>query len=56
MKQPQPPTPQEDNGRDTKLCALADIPDPGARGFRIAGREPVFVIRRRARVFGGIKA
>jgi nitrite reductase/ring-hydroxylating ferredoxin subunit len=27
------------------LCALDDIPDPGGKGFEIAGRAPFFVIR-----------
>ena len=40
-----------DRGRDTRLCALADNPAAGARGFRISGRAPIFVIRRGLRVF-----
>ncbi len=47
-----PPPAIEDNGRDTALCALAEIPDPGGRGFRIGAREAMFVIRRGADVFG----
>ncbi len=27
------------------LCALADIPDPGGKGFALAGRPALFVIR-----------
>ncbi len=42
----------DDNGRDTALCTLADIPDPGSRGFRIGAREAMFVIRRGADVYG----
>jgi nitrite reductase/ring-hydroxylating ferredoxin subunit len=41
-----------DRGRDTRLCALADIPDPGGWGFQVGGREPIFVIRRGNAVFG----
>ena len=35
----------DDRGRETVLCALDDIPDPGGKGFRIAGRARIFVIR-----------
>ena len=35
----------DDRGRETVLCALGDIPDPGGKGFRIAGRARIFVIR-----------
>ncbi len=41
-----------DRRRDTVLCALYDTPDPGAKGFRIAGRARIFVIRSGANVFG----
>ncbi len=48
-----PPTPAiEDNGRDTALCPLDDIPDPGGRGFRVGAREAMLVIRRGGEVFG----
>ena len=41
-----------DHGSDTVLCALADMGDPGAREFHIAGRAPMFVVRAGDRVFG----
>ena len=34
------------------LCALDDIPDPGGKGFTLAGRPPFFVIRTGDRVRG----
>ncbi len=42
----------EDRGRDTALCRLDDIVDPGSRGFRVGGRDALFVIRRGDAVFG----
>ncbi len=47
-----PGAPIEDRGRDTVLCALNDIADPGGRGFRVAGRAPMFVIRKDAAIHG----
>ena len=46
MSFPDLPELQDDLGRDTVLCALSDIADPGGRGFRIRGRNPIFVIRK----------
>ena len=43
-------------GPAAALCALADLPDPGGRGFRLPGRAPFFVIRRGGRVFGYVNA
>ena len=34
------------------LCVLDDIPDPGGKGFALAGRQPFFVIRTGQRVRG----
>lgn len=35
------------------LCRLADLEDPGSKGFEeIAGQKPFFVVRRGADVFG----
>jgi len=34
------------------LCALDDIPDPGGKGFTLAGRPPFFVVRTGDRVRG----
>ena len=42
----------DDRGRDTVLCRFDDIPDPGGKGFRIAGRARIFVIRSGEDVFG----
>jgi len=42
----------EDSGRDTALCRLDDIADPGSRGFRVGERDALFVIRRGDTVFG----
>jgi nitrite reductase/ring-hydroxylating ferredoxin subunit len=36
------------------LCALDDIPDPGGKGFTLAGRPPFFVVRTGDRVRGYI--
>ena len=35
----------EDNGRETVLCALTDIENPGGKGIRVGRRERMFVIR-----------
>lgn len=45
MTLPEADPPIADRGRDTVLCALAELADPGGRGFRIEGRAPMFVIR-----------
>jgi nitrite reductase/ring-hydroxylating ferredoxin subunit len=42
----------EDKGRGTVLCALADLEDPGSKGFRVGRRERLFVIRKGDAVFG----
>lgn len=34
------------------LCRIDDIADPGAKGFEIEGRAPLFVVRHRDRLFG----
>ena len=34
------------------LCAIDDIPDPGGKGFTLAGRPPFFVVRTGDRVRG----
>ena len=39
-------------GAAVTLCALADISDPGGKGFHPSGHAPLFVIRRGRRVFG----
>jgi nitrite reductase/ring-hydroxylating ferredoxin subunit len=39
----------------TVLCPLADIPDPGAREFRVDGAR-VFVVRRGGEVFGYVNS
>lgn len=39
----------------TILCALSDIPDPGAREFRVDGGR-VFVVRRGDEVFGYVNS
>jgi len=44
--------PIADLGRDTVLCALDDLADPGARGFQVGERAPMFVIRKDGAVFG----
>tara|TARA_Y100001936_G_scaffold204926_1_gene208656 strand:+ start:29391 stop:29762 length:372 start_codon:yes stop_codon:yes gene_type:complete len=41
----------EDLGRDTVLCALSDIEDPGSKGFRVGRRERLFVVRKGDDVF-----
>ena len=41
-----------DKGRDTVLCALDDIEDPGGKGFRVGRRERLFVIRDGDQVYG----
>ena len=33
------------DGGGRVLCALDDIPNPGGKGFALAGRQPFFVIR-----------
>ena len=42
----------EDTGRETMLCALADMEDPGGKGLRVGRREPMFVIRDGETVYG----
>ena len=42
----------KDRGRDTVLCALDELADPGGRGFVVEGRAPMFVIRRGDAVYG----
>lgn len=46
----------EDRGADTLLCALDDIADPGGIGLRVAGRDPLFVVRRGDQVWGYVNA
>ena len=41
-----------DLGRQTVLCQLADMADPGAKEFHVEGRSSMFVIRTGDRVFG----
>ena len=42
----------EDKGRETMLCAVADMEDPGGKGLRVGRREPMFVIRDGETVYG----
>jgi nitrite reductase/ring-hydroxylating ferredoxin subunit len=46
------PPPLEDNGRDTMLCALDDLEDPGSKGFRVGRRERMFVVRKDGEIYG----
>jgi nitrite reductase/ring-hydroxylating ferredoxin subunit len=46
------PPPLKDEGRDTVLCALDDIADPGGKGFRVGRRKPLFVLRKDGAVYG----
>lgn len=48
----EPEDPIPDRGRETVLCRLDDIADPGGRGFRVGERAPLFVIRKGNAVFG----
>tara|TARA_B100000530_G_scaffold305795_1_gene229467 strand:- start:1 stop:387 length:387 start_codon:yes stop_codon:yes gene_type:complete len=41
----------EDLGKDTVLCALLDIENPGSKGFRVGRREKLFVVRKDDAVF-----
>ena len=41
-----------DQGRETMLCALADIENPGGKGIRVGRRERMFVIRDGEAVYG----
>lgn len=41
----------EDLGTDTVLCAVADIEDPGSKGFRVGRRERLFVVRQGDDIF-----
>ena len=36
----------------TVLCRVDEVPDPGAKGFEIEGREAIFVVRHGGRLFG----
>ncbi len=49
------------NGRgealsDTVLCALADIADPGSRGFEPEDGAPFFIVRKGNAVFGYVNS
>lgn len=44
----------EDKGRDTVLCRLDEIGNPGGRGFRVGKRERLFVIRNGGSIYGYI--
>lgn len=39
-------------GDGTRLCALAEIDDPGAKGFVLSHGMRIFVVRRGAELFG----
>jgi len=52
MAADRPEPPIEDRGPDTVLCRLDELADPGARGFRVGARAPMFVIRKGGAVYG----
>lgn len=47
-----PSTVIADQGRDTRLCRLDALADPGSKAFLVGEREAFFVVRRGDAVYG----